>query len=184
MSDELTAEELAELRRMLADMTDAPWGWRSYGDKCNAAVVGTFVEVGAGCLPVGGHVETERWNEATGEYETLADIDESIAYKDDNARFSDFAGIVQLRNAAHKLIAAAERASDHAAALRARDEEIGRLRHSASYWQSEAERYAATIGARDERIAELERALGRIYELSVTGSAMHEIARTALEPRP
>jgi hypothetical protein len=51
--------------------------------------------------------------------------------------------------------------ADHAAALRARDEEIGRLRHSASYWQSEAERYAATIGARDERIAELERALLR-----------------------
>jgi hypothetical protein len=47
--------------------------------------------------------------------------------------------------------------SDYTAALRARDEEIGRLRHSASYWQSEAERYAATIGARDERIAELER---------------------------
>jgi hypothetical protein len=55
----------------------------------------------------------------------------------------------------------AEKVSKILAALRARDEEIGRLRHSASYWQSEAERYAATIGARDERIAELERALLR-----------------------
>jgi hypothetical protein len=73
-------------------------------------------------------------------------------------------------------------------------DEIARLRHSASYWQSEAERYAATIGVRDERIAELEgvaKAFLKEHDDTYDGGpissgqvAAVELARTALEPRP
>ena len=101
---------IERLREMLAKATDAPWGWTTYGDKCNAAFLATFMTCGDECAPIGGRVDRYVWDDRKGEYRTVAMEDEVIATKEDNARFSDFALIAATRNALPALLAVVEAA--------------------------------------------------------------------------
>ena len=99
---------IERLRELLAKATDAPWGWTTYGDKCNAAFLATFMTCGDECAPIGGRVDRYVWDDRKGEYRTVAMEDEVIATKEDNARFSDFALIAATRNALPALLAVVE----------------------------------------------------------------------------
>ena len=97
----MTLTELANnIKEMSNNATPAPWGWSTYGDKCNAAVLGTFYAWDDPCSPVGEHVVMEIYDEKKCEYIRVADCDETIGYKDDNANYSDFAFCANLRNRA------------------------------------------------------------------------------------
>jgi len=91
--------DLDALDALHAKATPPPWGWTTHGEKCNCAELGTFYAFDDACTPLSGMVGCERYNEKSGEYVRVADIDESIASKDDNARYVDFDFIASLRNA-------------------------------------------------------------------------------------
>lgn len=104
----MDSEVIARLKELESKATAGPWGWRSAGEKSNDAVLGTFFKLDDACTPVGGHVETERYDEEKQEYIEVSDIDEVIAYNENMRGFSDFAFIAILRTHAKALIRAAE----------------------------------------------------------------------------
>ena len=99
--------ELARLEELLNTSGIGLLGWTTYGDKCNAAVIGEFCKFDDACTPVAGRVETEIYNEETGEYEQVADCHTTIAMLDDNANFTAFAYLTELSNATPALLATA-----------------------------------------------------------------------------
>ena len=99
-------EAIAHLREAERAATPAPWGWESHGEKCNCAVLGTFYNLTGELMP--GRVHSEEYDEAAGDYRRVADCDEVIAGKDDNANYSDFNLIALLRNVAPQALALIE----------------------------------------------------------------------------
>lgn len=83
-----------------AKSTPGLWGWCTTGEKCNAAMLGTFYTFDDACTPLGGHVE--RYGENG---KQVADWDEDIAYKEDNARYADFDFIALAHNLLPALLA-------------------------------------------------------------------------------
>lgn len=102
-----TIERLGVLE---AKASPGPWGWTNHGEKSNNAVLGTFYAMDDECTPLFGHVTEEEYDETTGEYKRVADLDESVAYKEDNANYADFAFMAAARNALPALLAVAEAA--------------------------------------------------------------------------
>ena len=67
MTNRLSEAELARLEELLNTSGIGLLGWTTYGDKCNAPVIGEFCKFDDACTPVAGRVETEIYNEETGE---------------------------------------------------------------------------------------------------------------------
>ena len=101
----ITPEQLDELERLEKQATPGPWGWTNHGEKCNCAVLGIFYNKTD--EQVGGHVTEEVYDEHTGDYKRVVEFCDAIATKEDDANYTDFALLAELRNLAPTLISTA-----------------------------------------------------------------------------
>src|SRR5690606_9404071 len=105
MSELITDAELAEMARRCEAATQGPRHWEETGEKVNDACLFTAGD-GEGNDPSPGHLRCQSYDEVAQEYVTLWFVEEYIAYKENDANYSDFDFIAHARTDFPRLIAA------------------------------------------------------------------------------
>jgi hypothetical protein len=101
-------ELIDRLGALEAGATEGPWAWEAVGEKSNDAVLGVVWSERLGG-PVSGRADFNEYDEKNNEYTHDQQMVDEIAERINDANYADFDFIAELRNAAPRLIALAEK---------------------------------------------------------------------------